>query len=105
MSTYTDFTDALAEQRISGLQQLQDVQSAAVAQAVRNAAAFLPDNDTTYNDQLAEQREIVEANYRLGTRLLNAQRDYLLSLVHAAQPAPSSSVKSATVETTVTTEQ
>ncbi len=88
MSTrYADLTDALADQWITGLRQLQEVQTAAVVQWVRNSAAFFPDADVRLEDQLTEQREIVEANYRLGQRLLDAQRDYLLALVDAAGPA------------------
>ena len=103
MSTYTEFTEALADQWVSGLQQLQDVQTAAVAQAVRNASPFLPDAAQSVTDQLADQREFVEANYKLGARLLEAHREYLLSLVKAA--VPTAGHVSTTVETTITTEQ
>jgi hypothetical protein len=87
MSAYTELAETLTEQWISGLQHLQDVQSAAVSLAVRQSLQVVPDVGGYYGEQVAEQREAVETSFRLGSRLLTAHRDYLLSLVDAAQSA------------------
>jgi hypothetical protein len=87
MSAYTELAEALTEQWIAGLQQLQQVQTAALGLAVRQSANLVPDIGGYYGEQVAQQREVVETNFRLGTRLLTAHRDYLLGLVDATRSA------------------
>ena len=92
MPTYTDFTDTVAEQWVAGLQQLQEVQAAALAQAARTVTTVLPEGDSFVADRLAEQREVIEANFQFAARVLDAQRQYWLGLVDAANPAPAAPV-------------
>ena len=92
MPTYTEFTDTVAEQWVAGLQQLQEVQAAALAQAARTVTTVVPEGDSFVADRLAEQREVIEANFSLAARVLDAQRQYWLGLVDAADPAPAAPI-------------
>ncbi len=87
MTTYTEFADTAAEQWETLLKQLQDVQVAVLAPWIRRASGLVPDVEVPFADRLPSQKEILEANFRLAERALEAQRGYLVGLVEAATAA------------------
>lgn len=100
MTTYTELTDTVAEQWETALKQLADVQTGVLAPWIRTASGLVPDVEVPFADRLPSQKEVVEANFRLAERALDAQRSYVVGLFEtataAAETAPDDTKKKTT---------